>query len=181
MPNISENLNKWSKIEKVPRGIRGEKSSKDMASSRNLVSTIGALASPKMGDGTRCQEVLKADIQELFLFLYNAWEGFEAAFWQYKRCCIRPFLHTFNTSYELYYQWIKFVFLEKCVESTFWLTFILQKVRFTYITWRAENMRTCKWTHMYVKHVLLNSCGNHALNVRLTCVFLNVYMYVYSF
>ena len=33
-----------SKIEKVPRGIRGEKSSKDMASSRNLVSTIGALA-----------------------------------------------------------------------------------------------------------------------------------------
>ena len=39
----------WSKIEKVPRGIRGEKSSKDTASSRNLVSTIGALASPKMG------------------------------------------------------------------------------------------------------------------------------------
>ena len=36
-----------SKIEKVPRGIRGEKSSKDMASSRNLVSTIGALASPR--------------------------------------------------------------------------------------------------------------------------------------
>ena len=30
----------WSKIEKVPRGIRGEKSSKDMASSRNSVSTI---------------------------------------------------------------------------------------------------------------------------------------------
>ena len=45
-----------SKIEKVPRGIRGKKSSKDMASSRNLVSTIGALASPKMGDGTRCPE-----------------------------------------------------------------------------------------------------------------------------
>ena len=44
------------KIEKVPRGIRDEKSSKDMASSRNLVSTIGALASPKMGDGTRCPE-----------------------------------------------------------------------------------------------------------------------------
>ena len=43
-----------SKIEKVPRGVRGEKSSKDMASSRNLVSTIGALASPKMRDGTRC-------------------------------------------------------------------------------------------------------------------------------
>ena len=31
-----------SKIEKVPRGIQGEKSSKEMASSRNLVSTIGA-------------------------------------------------------------------------------------------------------------------------------------------
>ena len=45
-----------SKIEKVPRGIRGEKSSKDMASSRNSVSTIGALASPKIGDGTRCPE-----------------------------------------------------------------------------------------------------------------------------
>ena len=45
-----------SKIEKVPRGNRGEKSSKDMASSRNLVSTIVALASPKMGDGTRCPE-----------------------------------------------------------------------------------------------------------------------------
>ena len=45
-----------SKIEKVPRGIRGEKSSKDMASSRNLVSTIWALASPKMGEGTRCPE-----------------------------------------------------------------------------------------------------------------------------
>ena len=45
-----------SKIETVPRGIRGEKSSKDMASSRNLVSTIGALANPEMGDGTRCPE-----------------------------------------------------------------------------------------------------------------------------
>ena len=52
----SELLASISKIEKVPRGIRGEKSSKDMASSRNLVSTIGALASPKMGDGTRCPE-----------------------------------------------------------------------------------------------------------------------------
>ena len=47
---------KQRKIEKVPRGIRGEKSRKDMASSGNLVSTIGALASPKMGDGTRCPE-----------------------------------------------------------------------------------------------------------------------------
>ena len=45
-----------SKIEKVPRVIQGEKSSKDMASSRNLVSTIGAQASPKMGDITRCPE-----------------------------------------------------------------------------------------------------------------------------
>ena len=43
------NNNRWpfpwnilSKIEKVPRGIRGEKSSKDMVSSRNLVSTTGA-------------------------------------------------------------------------------------------------------------------------------------------
>ena len=49
-------MNRESKIEKVPRGIRDEKSSKDMASSRNLVSTIGALASPRMGDGTRCLE-----------------------------------------------------------------------------------------------------------------------------
>ena len=45
-----------SKIEKVPRDIRGEKSSKDMASSKNLVSTNGALASPKIGYGTRCPE-----------------------------------------------------------------------------------------------------------------------------
>ena len=37
-------------------GIRNEKLSKDMASSKNLVSTIGAQASPKMGDGTRCSE-----------------------------------------------------------------------------------------------------------------------------
>ena len=44
------------KIEKVPKGIRGEKSSKDMASPRNLVSTIRALASHKMGDGTRFPE-----------------------------------------------------------------------------------------------------------------------------
>ena len=45
-----------SKIEKEPRGIRGEKSSKQIASSRNLVLTIGAQASPTMGDGTRCPE-----------------------------------------------------------------------------------------------------------------------------
>ena len=38
-----------SKIEKVPRSIRGEKSSKHMASSRNMVSTIGAQASPTIG------------------------------------------------------------------------------------------------------------------------------------
>ena len=48
----------FSKIEKGPRGIRGEKSSKDMASSRNHVSTLGAQASPTMGDGTRCPEGL---------------------------------------------------------------------------------------------------------------------------
>ena len=45
-----------SKIEKVSKGIRGEKSSKDMVISRNLVSTIVAQASLKMGDGTRCPE-----------------------------------------------------------------------------------------------------------------------------
>ena len=45
-----------SKIEKVPRVIPGENSSKDMASSWNLVSAIGAKASPTMGDGTRCPE-----------------------------------------------------------------------------------------------------------------------------
>ena len=45
-----------SKIEKVPRGIQGEGWSKHMASSRNLVSTIGAQASPKNGDGTKCPE-----------------------------------------------------------------------------------------------------------------------------
>ena len=38
------------KLEKVPRGIQGEKSSKDMASSRNLVSTIGDKQVPKWGD-----------------------------------------------------------------------------------------------------------------------------------
>ena len=47
-----------SKIEKVPRVIQGENSSKDTASSRNLVSTIGAQASPKTGGGggSRCPE-----------------------------------------------------------------------------------------------------------------------------
>ena len=49
-----------SKIEKVPRGIRGEKSSKDMASSRNLVSTIGAPGVRKgkrslLASHTRCK------------------------------------------------------------------------------------------------------------------------------
>ena len=38
-----------SKIEKVLRGIQDKKSSKDMTSSRNLVSTIGAQARPKKG------------------------------------------------------------------------------------------------------------------------------------
>ena len=41
-----------STIEKVLGGIQGEHSSEDMASSRNLVSTIGAQASPQKGDGT---------------------------------------------------------------------------------------------------------------------------------
>ena len=50
------NPEQQSKIEKVPSGIRGEKSSKDMASLRNLVSTIGAQASPTIGDGTMCLE-----------------------------------------------------------------------------------------------------------------------------
>ena len=36
-----------SKIENVPRGIQREKARKDMTSSRNLVSTIGAQASEK--------------------------------------------------------------------------------------------------------------------------------------
>ena len=38
-------------IEKVPRSILGEKSSKDTASSRNLVSTIEAQESPEKGTG----------------------------------------------------------------------------------------------------------------------------------
>ena len=42
-----------SKIEKVLRGLQGEKSSRDTASLRNLVSTIGAQASPEKGEGTR--------------------------------------------------------------------------------------------------------------------------------
>ena len=45
--------NVWYLQERADKGV---KPSKDMASSRNLVSTIGALASPKMGDGTRCPE-----------------------------------------------------------------------------------------------------------------------------
>ena len=53
-----------SKIEKVPRGIRGEKSSKDMESSRNLVSTIGALASPKWGRN-QVAKAIKPNFREL--------------------------------------------------------------------------------------------------------------------
>ena len=37
------------KIEKIQRGIQGEKSSKESAISENLVSTIGASKSPKKG------------------------------------------------------------------------------------------------------------------------------------
>ena len=54
--NLQRTLCNSSKIEKVPRSIREKKSSKYMASSRNLVLTIGAQASPTMGDGTRCPE-----------------------------------------------------------------------------------------------------------------------------
>ena len=46
----------WIKMEKVPKGIQGRKSSKDMASSRNLVATIEAQANLKQGDETRCLE-----------------------------------------------------------------------------------------------------------------------------
>ena len=42
-------------MEKVPRGIRREKSSEDMPGSRNLVSTIWAQASPQIGAGGRNQ------------------------------------------------------------------------------------------------------------------------------
>ena len=56
-----------AQLRKAPRGIQGEKSSKDMASSSNLVSIIRAQPSPKKGDRprtnaksewdrTRCQE-----------------------------------------------------------------------------------------------------------------------------
>ena len=45
-----------STIEKVLRGIQSEKSSEHTASSRNLVSTMGAKVSPQKGDGTRCQK-----------------------------------------------------------------------------------------------------------------------------
>ena len=54
LPKISNHYKIRTKIEKVPRGIQGEKSSKDTESSRNLVSTIQA--SPKKGDGIRCPE-----------------------------------------------------------------------------------------------------------------------------
>ena len=40
---------KWAKSSKYQGDIQVEKSSKDMASSRNLVSTIGAQASPQKG------------------------------------------------------------------------------------------------------------------------------------
>ena len=41
------------KVEKVPRDIQGEKSRKDTAISGKLVSSIGALASPKKGCTSR--------------------------------------------------------------------------------------------------------------------------------
>ena len=48
------NVAREAKSRKYQGVFEVKKSSKDMASSRNLVSTNGALASPKMGDGTRC-------------------------------------------------------------------------------------------------------------------------------
>ena len=48
-----------SKIEKVPRGIRGEKSSKDMASSRNLVSTIGVKNHKLKNFGSNAKELVQ--------------------------------------------------------------------------------------------------------------------------
>ena len=42
-----------------------------MASSRNLVSTIGALASPKMRDGTRCPEVIFNKLWSGWPFVYD--------------------------------------------------------------------------------------------------------------
>ena len=47
----SVSYNVSNEFEKVPSGIRVEKSSNDMTSSRNLASKIGAQASPKMGGG----------------------------------------------------------------------------------------------------------------------------------
>ena len=46
-PPISDPLP--SKIEKIPRGIQSEKSSKDTISLRNMVLTIGAQVKPKRG------------------------------------------------------------------------------------------------------------------------------------
>ena len=57
-----------SKIEKVPRGIRGEKSSKDMASSRNLVSTIGA----DIFVGLKCIYLNNRKFWRLFSFFRNS-------------------------------------------------------------------------------------------------------------
>ena len=64
---LFENILIKGNIEKVPRGIQGEKSSKDTASSGNLVSTIEAYASPKKGDRTWCPEglALPADMSHL--------------------------------------------------------------------------------------------------------------------
>ena len=49
-----ESFHKAKSRQLVRRSIQGEKSNKDMASSRNLVSTIVAQASPKKGDGIMC-------------------------------------------------------------------------------------------------------------------------------
>ena len=60
-----------SKIEKVPRGIRGEKSSKDMANSRNLVSTIGAQASPTILSKFWRQILYITFNKDTFVFLHE--------------------------------------------------------------------------------------------------------------
>ena len=48
-----------------------------MASSRNLVSTIGALASPRMGDGTRCPETRTTLELELYYVMINSYTKFQ--------------------------------------------------------------------------------------------------------
>ena len=60
-PTQIDDIRSWSGVQcnkqnQVPRGIQSEKSSRNMTTSRNLVSIISAQASPKKGEGTRCPE-----------------------------------------------------------------------------------------------------------------------------